>query len=259
MKRQDAIEWEELLQLLTRFTNSKLVREVTIKHNQLARAMDRTPEEHVDLDIFVYYFNDAPSSEVQMEIAKGFIGDNGPRKVWDGLNIAAACNNPSIRLYNCLLFWPPEKDHISQAEGFQKIGFTINGRPGVRGYVNSYTFRRSSQESERGETISRNGHNLSLAGGTRGVMETYGEFTIRRFGVLSVGTHTPESGKACATEAYHAWLGEEWSHDPRGMIPNLRPLNDGLWISDEARTRALIFSGNSSVASRSSGVSAPVR
>lgn len=112
MKQKDAIEWEELLRLLSQFAESDRVRSITIKNNQTAHLMNMTPEAHVDLDIFVYYFGEVPSSDMQMEIAKGFIGDNGPRKVWDGLNVSAAWNDPSVRLYNCRLFWPPEKDCI---------------------------------------------------------------------------------------------------------------------------------------------------
>ena len=81
----------------------------------------------MDLDIFVYYCGEAPSSEVQQEIARGIVGDAGPRKIWDGLNVAAAWKDPSVRLYNCLLFWPPEKTHISQAVEFRKIGFIPSG------------------------------------------------------------------------------------------------------------------------------------
>ena len=141
-KQPEAIEWEELLQLLNRFVMFEKVKEITIKNNQAAHLMSMTPEAHVDLDIFVYYYGDAPSSEVQMEIAKGFIGDNGPRKIWDGLNVQKAWNDNSVRLYNCLLFWPPEKGYISQADEFKKIGFMLSGGPGALGYVNSYTFRK---------------------------------------------------------------------------------------------------------------------
>ena len=141
-KEPRAIEWEELLHLLDQFIKSDRVRIITIKNNLAARMVGMTPEYHVDLDIFVYYFGEAPSSEVQMEIAKGFIGDNGPRKIWDGLNISRAWNDPSVRLYNCLLFWPPEKEQISQADGFKKVGLTSSGYPGAFGYTNSYTFDR---------------------------------------------------------------------------------------------------------------------
>ena len=135
-KLPNAIEWEELLELLGRFANSYRVREVTIKNNETAHLMGRTPEAHVNLDIFVYYFGKAPSSAAQKEIAKGFIGENGPRKMWDGLNVAAAWDDPTVRLYNCLLFWPPGKDCISQTDEFRKIGFMSRGG-------SSYTFKKA--------------------------------------------------------------------------------------------------------------------
>lgn len=143
-KHQNAIEWEECLYLLSRFASSASVKEIVIENNQTAYMMGRTPKDHVDLDIFVYYYGEAPSSEAQMEIAKGFIGDNGARKVWDGLNVAALWKDPSVRLYNCLLFWPLEKDYISQAEELKKIGFISTGEPGRPGYVNSYIFKKTS-------------------------------------------------------------------------------------------------------------------
>lgn len=144
MKEQYAIEWEELLQLIRQFVQSPLVKGMTIEHNVAARATGMTPPDHVDIDMFVYYWNEAPSSEIQQDIARGFIGDNGPRKVWDGLNVSNAWKDPTVRLYNCRLFWPIEKDNISQADEFRKIGFKSRSTC----FGASYDFSKDGKEQQ---------------------------------------------------------------------------------------------------------------
>lgn len=57
-------------------------------------------------------------------------------------------------------------------------------------------------------------------------------------GVLTKGQHEPD-GQACALEAAHAAVGDPWSDNP-GRWPDIRPLNDGPWSSDEARTKHMI-------------------
>ena len=124
MKEQIAIEWPELLQLLEQFTKSPLVKSITAADNASARMCNMTPEEHVNIDIFVYYKTDAPSSEEQKQIARGFVGDVGERKVWDGLNVSNAWDDPTARLYNCLLYFPKDMDKkTNMPEDFKKIGF----------------------------------------------------------------------------------------------------------------------------------------
>lgn len=127
-KQLHDIEWEELLQLLSQFQQQTLVRAIMIKPNNAAHSMDMVHKNHVALDIFVWYFGKAPSLKVQMGIAKGFIGDNGPCKFWDGLNVSALWKDPSARHYSCYLYWPPAKDtQISQADVFYKMNFIPNG------------------------------------------------------------------------------------------------------------------------------------
>jgi len=57
-------------------------------------------------------------------------------------------------------------------------------------------------------------------------------------GVLSHGFH-PEGNKACALEAAHAAVGDPWS-DHADLWPNIQPINDSPWSSNEMRTRALV-------------------
>jgi len=67
----------------------------------------------------------------------------------------------------------------------------------------------------------------------------YRRIINERFGgVLRHGSHKPD-GEACALEAESIARGREWSDDPVTM-PDLRPLNDGPWSSDQARTDALV-------------------
>ena len=63
----------------------------------------------------------------------------------------------------------------------------------------------------------------------------------KRFGsVLHHGSHNPD-GKACALEAASVARGKRWSDDPGNAgLPDLRPINDGPWSSDEARTKAMV-------------------
>jgi|SRR3990167_624568 len=62
---------------------------------------------------------------------------------------------------------------------------------------------------------------------------------VAQYGVLSAGQHTKADGKACVLEAAHAAIGDPWSDTP-SRWPDLRPLNDGPWSSDQARTEALV-------------------
>jgi hypothetical protein len=68
------------------------------------------------------------------------------------------------------------------------------------------------------------------------------EVVNTRFGGrLSAGYHEPGSGKASAHEAAAAARGLPWSDSPWAAgLPDLQPLNDGPWSSDEARTAALV-------------------
>lgn len=63
------------------------------------------------------------------------------------------------------------------------------------------------------------------------------EHTLRvRFGnVLSAEGHASYDGRACAIECAHATVGDEWSHQP-DKWPDVRPINDDVWQSDEDRT-----------------------
>jgi len=59
-------------------------------------------------------------------------------------------------------------------------------------------------------------------------------------GRLSAGRHHPGE-KACALEAVAVARGKAWTDDPGDVeMPDLRPLNDGPWPSDDARTAALV-------------------
>jgi hypothetical protein len=57
-------------------------------------------------------------------------------------------------------------------------------------------------------------------------------------GILTSGEHEPD-GSACALEAAHVAIGDEWSDEPN-LWPDLRPLNDGPWDSDEQRTAHVV-------------------
>lgn len=69
----------------------------------------------------------------------------------------------------------------------------------------------------------------------------YELIVAERFGgLLSHGEHDPD-GAACALEAASIARGRPWSDDPDDVeLPDLRPLNDGPWTSDEARTEAMV-------------------
>ena len=72
----------------------------------------------------------------------------------------------------------------------------------------------------------------------RNVLATYGK------GVLSSGGHGPDEGLYCALEcvslARHN--GRKNFTDSRELLgmPDIRPLNDAMWSSDQARTEALL-------------------
>lgn len=70
------------------------------------------------------------------------------------------------------------------------------------------------------------------------VEELQTELDQRDKGVLRVGNH-PEGDTFCALEFESQVRGREWSDKPI-TLPDLRPLNDAPWPSDEARTRALL-------------------
>ena len=57
-------------------------------------------------------------------------------------------------------------------------------------------------------------------------------------GVLLAGAHT-EGDQFCALEFESQVRGRAWSDQPV-TLPDLRPLNDGLWPSNAARTAALL-------------------
>lgn len=59
------------------------------------------------------------------------------------------------------------------------------------------------------------------------------------YGVLKQGAHEPQSGACCALEFANHVRGRRWSDEP-GALPDLRPLNDAPWSSDQARTEALL-------------------
>jgi hypothetical protein len=61
-----------------------------------------------------------------------------------------------------------------------------------------------------------------------------------RFGVLKYKGHD-EGGEGCAMEVASVARGVEWTDDPgRVDLPDLRPLNDARWSSDEARTKNVV-------------------
>ena len=72
-------------------------------------------------------------------------------------------------------------------------------------------------------------------------MSTIQETLDERFGgLLRHGVHGPDS-EVCAIELVTAWHGLPWGDDAsRAGIPDLRPLNDAPWASDQARTQALM-------------------
>jgi len=57
-------------------------------------------------------------------------------------------------------------------------------------------------------------------------------------GVLHHGFHS-EGNKACGLEAAHAAIGNPWS-DRADLWPNIQPINDSPWSSNDMRTRALV-------------------
>ena len=57
-------------------------------------------------------------------------------------------------------------------------------------------------------------------------------------GVLKCGSHNP-GREFCALEFDAKVRGREWSDMPI-TLPDLRPLNDAKWLSDQARTQALL-------------------
>src|SRR5438552_3500245 len=57
-------------------------------------------------------------------------------------------------------------------------------------------------------------------------------------GLLRYGNHTP-GVMMCALEFESVVRGREWSDRPL-TLPDLRPLNDGPWSSDKARTSGLL-------------------
>lgn len=123
----NCITWSELLVLLQQFTQSLLVREVKLWKNEAAALSGMTPDHHVDIDLIVYYYNEEPTSESQEAIAKGFIGDNGVRKIWDGLNVASLWEDKTVRMYNCRLYFPPSvSTKVSMFDDLTKIGFKPN-------------------------------------------------------------------------------------------------------------------------------------
>lgn len=138
----NSITWNELLVLLTQFTESPFMRQIRLKKNEAAHSVGIAPEHHVSIDLFVFYHREAPSSEQQKAIARGFVGDNGPRKIWDGLNVAAAWKDPTVRLYNCLLYFPPSvAATIRMADDLKKIGFMHAGNSSMMGSA-EYVFEK---------------------------------------------------------------------------------------------------------------------
>ena len=77
-------------------------------------------------------------------------------------------------------------------------------------------------------------------------MHTCTETTIREViarhgGVLKSGVQSPEDGQCCVLEARSLCLGMEMTDDPSLVgMPDIRPLNDAGWSSDEKRTEAMI-------------------
>ena len=70
-------------------------------------------------------------------------------------------------------------------------------------------------------------------------MHLFEQIVRERFGGrLAWGAHEADS-VACALEAAHAAMGDPWSDRP-DRWPDIRPLNDGPWSSDTARTEALV-------------------
>jgi hypothetical protein len=73
-------------------------------------------------------------------------------------------------------------------------------------------------------------------------VEQFRHVLQERFGGrLSAGCHRPDDGVACALEAAAVARGLPWTDNPSAVgLPDLRPLNDGPWSSDTARTEALV-------------------
>ena len=70
--------------------------------------------------------------------------------------------------------------------------------------------------------------------------ELFRTFLAKRFtGLISKGSHDTDS-IGCALEVWSQYEGRAWTDDPTRLeMPDLRPLNDGPWSSDLARTIAL--------------------
>ena len=71
-------------------------------------------------------------------------------------------------------------------------------------------------------------------------MDRFMTFLTEQFaGVISTGQHAADS-VGCALEVWSKYEGLAWTDDPAVLnMPDLRPLNDGPWSSDLARTTAL--------------------
>ena len=65
------------------------------------------------------------------------------------------------------------------------------------------------------------------------------ELDLRDKGVLMRGSHREGAGEFCALEFARAVKGLPWGDTP-DAFPDLRPLNDARWSSDQARTEALL-------------------
>ena len=58
-------------------------------------------------------------------------------------------------------------------------------------------------------------------------------------GLLKRGAHKPDDREFCALE-FVSILHNEPLNDNPGHLPDIRPINDGLWYSDKARTDAML-------------------
>ena len=71
------------------------------------------------------------------------------------------------------------------------------------------------------------------------VAELQRELDTRDKGVLKAGVHTAASGEFCGLEFATVVRGKPFNDAP-GDLPDLRPLNDGPWSSDQVRTAAVL-------------------
>jgi hypothetical protein len=70
--------------------------------------------------------------------------------------------------------------------------------------------------------------------------ETLAAVIAQYGGVLRRGAH-PAEDACCVLEAYSVCLGVPWTDDPVILgMPDIRPLNDARWSSDEVMTTAMI-------------------